>query len=311
MGTGPVSGDSTDFNVPAVLGVNTIGVGVKGQSNEHDGVQGFSTNFDRSGVVGTNPLGVGVLGQSDANDGVRGFSKHQDRSGVIGVNTLGVGVKGVSENHDGVQGFSKHQDRAGVIGTMEGGGVGVRGQTFGAGAGVHATSSDGTGLVASGGGLAALLDGDVHVTGKLSVKVDIELLNGDCAEEFRVAEPQASEPGTVMVLGDDETVRRSDEAYDRRVAGVVSGAGDYKPAIVLDARRGDDRRPLAVMGKVFCKVDAAYGEVEVGDLLTTSPSPGHAMKAADASRAFGSVIGKALRPLREGQALIPILVALQ
>jgi hypothetical protein len=39
--------------------------------------------------------------------------------------------------------------------------------------------------------------------------------------------------------------------------------------------------------------------------------PGFAMKANDPSKAFGAVIGKALRPLREGQGMIPILVALQ
>jgi hypothetical protein len=65
------------------------------------------------------------------------------------------------------------------------------------------------------------------------------------------------------------------------------------------------------MGKVFCKVDAQFGAVAVGDLMTTSPTPGHAMKAADPTRAFGAVIGKALGPLVEGQRLIPILVALQ
>jgi hypothetical protein len=51
--------------------------------------------------------------------------------------------------------------------------------------------------------------------------------------------------------------------------------------------------------------------IEVGDLLTTSPTPGHAMKATDPVRAFGAVIGKALRALGDGQGLIPILVALQ
>ena len=65
------------------------------------------------------------------------------------------------------------------------------------------------------------------------------------------------------------------------------------------------------MGKVFCKVDAQFGAIEVGDLLTTSPTPGHAMKANDPLKAFGSVIGKALRTLKEGQGLIPILIALQ
>jgi hypothetical protein len=100
--------------------------------------------------------------------------------------------------------------------------------------------------------------------------------------------------------------------YDKRVAGVVSGAGGYKPAIVLDnhSARGN-RSPIALLGKVYCKVDAGPAPVEVGDLLTTSDTPGHAMKAGDPAKAFGSVIGKALRPLSDGQGLIPILVALQ
>jgi hypothetical protein len=51
--------------------------------------------------------------------------------------------------------------------------------------------------------------------------------------------------------------------------------------------------------------------VEVGDLLTTSATPGHAMKAADPARAFGAVLGKALGSMREGRALVPILVTLQ
>jgi hypothetical protein len=35
------------------------------------------------------------------------------------------------------------------------------------------------------------------------------------------------------------------------------------------------------------------------------------MKAEDPLKAFGAVIGKALRPLAEGQGLVPILIALQ
>lgn len=65
------------------------------------------------------------------------------------------------------------------------------------------------------------------------------------------------------------------------------------------------------MGKVFCHVDASYGSVVAGDLLTTSPTTGHAMKAADRQRAFGAVIGKALKPLLHGRGLVPILVTLQ
>jgi hypothetical protein len=61
---------------------------------------------------------------------------------------------------------------------------------------------------------------------------------------------------------------------------------------------------------VFCKVDGAYGSIAVGDLLTTSPTPGHAMKACDPQRAFGAVLGKALKPWIGARGLIPILVTL-
>jgi hypothetical protein len=66
-----------------------------------------------------------------------------------------------------------------------------------------------------------------------------------------------------------------------------------------------------MVGKVFCKVDAEQGAIEVGDLLTTSATPGHAMAARDTHQMVGAIIGKALRPLAHGQGLIPILVGLQ
>lgn len=141
---------------------------------------------------------------------------------------------------------------------------------------------------------------------------DIRLSNSDCAEEFDVSELSESEPGTVMVLDHGERLQQSTKAFDKRVAGVVSGAGDYRPGIVLDKKPTQANRiPLALVGKVYCKVDAEYSPVQVGDLLTTSPTPGHAMKADDPLKAFGAVIGKALRGLEHGQDLIPILVALQ
>jgi hypothetical protein len=79
-----------------------------------------------------------------------------------------------------------------------------------------------------------------------------------------------------MVLGNDGRLEPSFSAYDKRVAGVISGAGDYRPGIVLDNGTSNvDRRPLALVGKTFCKVDANYGPVEIGDLLTTSDTVGH------------------------------------
>lgn len=152
----------------------------------------------------------------------------------------------------------------------------------------------------------------LHVVGNILATGDIRLANADCAEEFDICDANQIEPGTVMVLGGDGRLQPSRSEYDKRVAGVISGAGDYKPGIVLDQQKSrGGRQPIALLGKVFCKVDAQYGAIEVGDLLTTAPTPGHAMKASDPLKAFGAVIGKALRPWTEGQGLVPILIALQ
>ena len=106
--------------------------------------------------------------------------------------------------------------------------------------------------------------------------------------------------------------QQSNSEYDRRVAGVVSGAGHYKPGLVLDKKQSSNgRNSISLIGKVYCKVDAQLSPVEVGNLLTTSSTAGHAMKAQDPSRAFGAVIGKALGSLKMGRGLIPILIALQ
>lgn len=190
--------------------------------------------------------------------------------------------------------------------------------------GVFASSEQGIGLFATGTQLAAQFEGSVAMTGNCEVTGtlhtkgnhivdgDIQLVGADYAEDFDIVNLEGAEPGTVMVLDDSGGVRMSDHAYDSRVAGVVSGAGNYKPAVILDRQAtGTNRRPLALMGKVYCKVDASDAPIAIGDLLTTSSTPGHAMKAANPAQAFGAVIGKALRPLAGGRGLVPILVALQ
>jgi hypothetical protein len=154
--------------------------------------------------------------------------------------------------------------------------------------------------------------GVVEVAGTLNVGGDITMPASDFAEDFQVVAGDAVEPGTVMALDENGVLRPSYKSYDRKVAGVISGAGDFRPGLILDRQSSSEGRlPLALVGKVCCKVDAAYGPIEVGDLLTTSPTRGHAMKASDSAQAFGAVIGKALRPLESGCGLIPILVALQ
>jgi hypothetical protein len=151
----------------------------------------------------------------------------------------------------------------------------------------------------------------VTINGNLTMGAGGDVILSDFAEDFDIADTEV-EPGTVMAIDQDGALRPSNHRYDKKVAGVVSGAGDYRPAIVLDKQaQTGNRTSIALVGKVYCKVDANYSPIEIGDLLTTSPTPGHAMKAADPLKAFGAVIGKALRRLEAGQGLIPILVALQ
>jgi hypothetical protein len=242
-------------------------------------------------------------------DAIFGKTENPNAGGVTGINTA-TNAKGflggadlLFHEHTGVYGES---DQHGVFGNGRDAGTGV----YGAGNwGIRGETKDGVAGIQGrsfGKGLAGKFIGDVEVTG------DIRLTNADCAEHFDTSGHTVPEPGMVMVIDDEGALRPSCKAYDRRVAGVISGAGDYKPGIVLDARdTGAGRVPVALLGKTYCKADARSAPIEVGDLLTTSPTPGHAMKALDREQAFGAVIGKALRSLAHGQGMIPILIALQ
>jgi hypothetical protein len=68
---------------------------------------------------------------------------------------------------------------------------------------------------------------------------------------------------------------------------------------------------VALSGRVYVLADASGGPIRPGDLLTTSNSPGYAMKVSDYARAQGAVIGKAMSPLKEGKGMVLVLVTLQ
>jgi hypothetical protein len=73
----------------------------------------------------------------------------------------------------------------------------------------------------------------------------------------------------------------------------------------------DGSVPVALSGRVYCWADATYGPIQPGNLLTTSDTPGHAMRASDYERAQGAMIGKAMSALGEGRGLVLVLVTLQ
>jgi hypothetical protein len=68
---------------------------------------------------------------------------------------------------------------------------------------------------------------------------------------------------------------------------------------------------VALSGRVYVLADAGTGPIKPGDLLTTSDTPGHAMKVADQSKAQGAILGKAMSGLKEGRGLVLVLVTLQ
>jgi hypothetical protein len=175
--------------------------------------------------------------------------------------------------------------------------------------GGHGKDGDITLFPASATDIGSSAQASIHLDGASG---DIRLGNADAAEEFEAMTGDPLGPGDVMVLGEDGRVGLCDSPYDRRVAGVVSGAGEHRPGIVLGhdpSRQGRVR--LALMGRVYCKVIADDLPISIGDLLTTSPVAGHAMRVSEPGRAFGSVLGKAMGRLESGRGLVEVLVALQ
>jgi hypothetical protein len=163
------------------------------------------------------------------------------------------------------------------------------------------------------GGHAAAFQGKVEIDGDIELTGAVRTVGRDCAEQFEVADTCQAEPGDVLVIGEDGRLMVTDKAYDQAVVGIVSGAGDERPGIILGGSRPVEGRyaAIALMGRVWCKVDAEFGAVKIGDLLTTSPTPGHAMKLADSRQGAGSIIGKALQPLKSGRGMILALATLR
>ena len=309
----PYSATSADAKTPALAGNNDNGNAIIGTSKAGIGVWGGSTTSvgvggmtdSAYGVHGVSKTGHGVHGDSASGYGVVGTTTDvglaavwgQNRSGKGGVGVQGdadqgTGVLGTSASYRGVSGSS--QTNAGVYGESQ-----HFDGVFGVTHNLNAAAVSGHNPA----GMAGYFEGNVVVTG------DITLTGADFAEQFELTNGAEPEPGTVMVTDEEGRLTPSTTPYDRRVVGVVSGAGHYKPAIVLDGQAAGQRAVIGLIGKVYCKVDASAAPILAGDLLTTSAYPGHAMKATEFDRSFGAVIGKALRPVESGRTIIPVLVS--
>jgi hypothetical protein len=152
----------------------------------------------------------------------------------------------------------------------------------------------------------------LHVAGGVQVDGNIAAKYQDVAEWVKSEKGLSAATVVVIDTQNPDRVVASAGAYDTRVAGVVSA----KPGVLL-GEGSEDKSIVAHSGRVKVKVDAQYGAITVGDLLVTSPRPGHAMRSqpinvggAEFHRP-GTLIGKALEPLQEGEGEILVLLTLQ
>ncbi|CCH53747.1 hypothetical protein BN8_02868 [Fibrisoma limi BUZ 3] len=155
----------------------------------------------------------------------------------------------------------------------------------------------------------------LQINGTTSTKV-LKITGGaDFAEHFDIGPDKTILPGTVVSIDPAKPgqLRVARQAYDKTVAGIVSGAGDVQPGMLMGqaGTLASGQHPVALTGRVYCRVDAQYGAIRPGDLLTTSPTAGHAMKASDGGQAQGAILGKAMTALDAGTGLVLVLVSLQ
>ena len=158
--------------------------------------------------------------------------------------------------------------------------------------------------------------GTDNPTEKLDIGGAVRIRGADIVEGFDSSTGETIEPGTVVSIdptpGNEGYLKPSDEPYDAKVAGVVSGAGGvpYGMALAYDGQF-DGETKVAMTGRVYVKCSAEGGPIRPGDGLTTASLAGHAMKATDAERLDGTIIGKAMSTLEEGKGLVLVLVNLQ
>ncbi|GHF16878.1 hypothetical protein GCM10014715_85050 [Streptomyces spiralis] len=278
-----------DFNEPVRVNVADGETAVSGVSTEGFGVEGRSHG---TGVVGVSEAWLGVYGESTGGftvDAVRGQGKGQT-CGVAGHSEAGIGVYGkggaLAGKFDGTVKVGK---------TVE--------CQF-----VEATHGHFTGNVRADNGdfFQGLSAGGGAFSGEVKAK-KFTPTGGDYAETFAAGDE--FEPGTVLVIGDDGLMAPCDAQYDSRATGVVSGAGGLTPGTVMESNPDSAHHvTLALAGQVYVKADPQYGPIAVGDLLTTSPSEGCAMRVSDRGRAVGAILGKALATLDGEPGLVRMLV---
>lgn len=315
-----------------INGRSKDGIGISGRSDTKDGIAGWTGASDKSGVFGHSIDGVGVKGRSEKNDGVVGYTAADQKSGVYGHTDApdGFGVFGrntltkcfgYAGGDAGIYGHSEGVYHAGHFEATGGLNAAVYGKTKGGnsfGGWFVAEGNYSYGIYVEGpptnlNGCAARFKGNVEILSRSTDATVVELGEGlDYAEGFDVSDKSTITPGAVLIIDPTNPgkLALSHQPYDKKVAGIMAGAKSLGSGVKLGSDQFD--LDVALAGRVYCNVDASYGAVEPGDLLTTSLTPGYAMVVKNHNKAQGAILGKAMEKLSRGQkSQILVLVTLQ
>ncbi len=164
------------------------------------------------------------------------------------------------------------------------------------------------------------IDGNYGGSGHGRIRTDeLQILGGsDIAEHFGIisfADNAMPQPGMLVSINPEHVgqLNLTTRAYDTKVAGVISGANGIRTGMYMGQNgsiaNGDF--PVALAGRVYVMADASHGAIQPGDMLTSSPTPGHAMKAKNHRKARGAIVGKAMTGLDNGKGFVLVLITLQ
>lgn len=156
---------------------------------------------------------------------------------------------------------------------------------------------------------------DLDVRGRTMTQT-LQITGGSDLAEPCVIEPShdGTRPLPGMVVSMNPSCPASgivaDQASDKKVLGVISGGNGLQAGLLLsdiNQPNFSDGLPIAKTGKVYVLVDESFGKIEAGDRLTSSTTPGYAMRVPDDQPAYGCVIGKAWGPVDENGFVLMVV----
>jgi hypothetical protein len=306
-----------------VFGHSANGLGVTGRSDNNDGTVGWTGASDKSGVFGHSTNGAGVTGSSVNNSGVVARSDNSHGLSIPYAKVNGIDI--VKADKNGVKVYQSNESAVYV-------------ETAGHD-GVRVTNANWSGVYVQNAGYDAIR---VQGAGQDGLRIFDNIgryyiwMGSDTNPRFLFSKGGAAfadsgwfgpsdfaelietdgsvssfESGDVLVISSDKnrSVTLSSEPYSTAIIGVYSTKPGFVGTTHPMQGRSENEIPVAITGIVPCKVSTENGAIKRGDLLTTSSTPGYAMKANDPK--IGTVLGKALETLETGKGKIEALIILQ